>query len=308
MKTFLSRTLPVIFMILLYLAVFVPYLLYNGFIMDDWTVVNIGYYNTTYCSTVKSWFPFLTMRPLSSLFFGLAFFFKLNPFYYNLVNLGCYFSGLLILSYCLRKLFGGKTAYLFLLISPLCVISNVWIFSAPNLIPPNFSIFLWSLSLFFIYRHTISQKKFYYYLSYLLILLGWLIYDMIIFLTVCNIFLPVYIYFRDHDYTFRLFIKKAMKNIIPVLIITAIMVFYQKIITPMIGGQDISRLKLNISTLYLLPGTIANYILALLLQFPILLLTSFKYLSADNYCGVHHTRPSSDRVYHKFFTDEGKPR
>lgn len=282
MKKLNSKYFPVIILFLFHLSIFLPYLLSNGFIVDDWGIINTGEINSTFGTRIVTYFPYLTFRPLSAVLYGLTVFLKFNPVFYNLLNFIFFMTGLFMVSLTLKKIFGCFSSYIFLLIAPLSVISNTWIFSAATYYPCNFSIILWGLSLYLLYLHSGRNSTLFYYLSHLMVLLGCLIYDTIIFLTICNIFLPVYLFFRDHTFSTKTFLFKLLRNAIPIFIIVLLIFFYQNIIVQRIGGENLSRLNFHMHVVYQLPGYLFSYFKVLLIQFPLLLMTSVTFISSEN--------------------------
>lgn len=281
-KFFRSKYLLISGIVILYLSVFAPYILYNGFIVDDWGILYAGSKHASYFYIFGTYFPFMTFRPLQPLFFSLVVFFKDHAIIYNLINLVFYLGGFFLLAHLMRCVLGRLYFYIMLMILPFSVISNTWLFSALSLMGSNFSLLLWSLSLLFLYRHALTNRAIHYIFSYLFILIGWLIYDQIIFLTLCNVFFPIYVYFSNHEYRFKTLVIKIMQYSFPLVIVAAMILSYQRIVVPELGGQNLSRFAFTEHMFYNIPGNLAIYLGKISLQLPVLLMTSFRYMSIES--------------------------
>ncbi len=277
MKADLSKRLPAISLLVFYVSVFAPYITQNGFIVDDWGIVERGVSHPAYVANVASWYPFMTIRPLSSVFFGLSSFFLSHPQPYNVVNLLLYLAGFWLVGLTLKKLFGTTFFWLLLLTAPLSAISNVWIFSAPTYMGANFSILLWGWSLYLIDKDMETNRPVWYLGAYLCLLAGWLIYDLVPFLAVFNVFLPVMKPRSGNSGEGSWPVRQLLRYGLPLVVLALVILTYQKVITPWLGGMDISRAAVSGKTLRHLPGHFWHFLGVIGLQFPALLVSGLQY-------------------------------
>jgi len=257
---------------------FIEYILKNGFIIDDWSIILYGLRSKSYIETVESWFPVLFFRPLNSFCISISYFFKQNAILYNLINLFMYISSFIVLGVCLRKILGSYFLPIFILLSFTPLISSTWIFSSATFWGQNLSILLWSTSLLLITKYVDNMRVIYYVLSFFLLLCSWLIYDIVAFLLLLNILIPFYLYFKNNNFSYPRIKKFLVIYALPVFSIVVFILLYQKIVVPMLGGLNVSRLSLESPIIRITMATGA-FLLAVFVEFPILLFESFSHLT-----------------------------
>ena len=207
---------------------------FGNFIQDDWSIVAKG--QVSVAKAAEMMCGVNNNRPLSCLYFG--FLTRLFPIYqiYILFIFFIYFlfikNILNIFNFLIENL-TIKKIFITFLIFPFF---SYTIFYSPAMQGIGASsLLLWSFSLLFLKKFLFSNKLFHLIISFIFILLMFLLYESATPLLGVNLFFPLL--FRKH--------KKFIYNFISIFFIMFFVYYLQKFIFPEIFNQDLSRIKLS---------------------------------------------------------------
>lgn len=212
-----------------------PVLFLGHFIQDDWGIISKYNFSIEYAS--KTMCGVNNNRPLSCLYFGLLtrlypifqvyFGFILMIYFFFIKNIFNIFDFLL-------KTEVTKKVFVTFLIFPFF---SYTIFYSPAMQGIGVtSLLLWSFSLIFLKKFLAKNKKIYIAISYLFILLMFLLYESATPLLGINLFFPLIYKNR----------KIFLYNFISIILIMLFIYYLQKNIFPIIFDIDLSRIKLSI--------------------------------------------------------------
>ena len=223
------------FIILLFiLIIHLPLLLYGDFQQDDFYIFNLS--NFSFRDSFSEVILQFSNRPFAAIFFSFItrFFFSYEFSYIlniALILLSCNFIIISFEKYFIKIFF--KEIFIIFCLIP--VFSYSVIFSTGMQITGNLSIFIWSISIFYLNRFLKenSLRHLIYSNSYLTLM--FLTYESAFPLLIINLTMP---FLQNNTKAF----KHVLITVITVLIISFI---FQKIILPEMFNADISRLRIE---------------------------------------------------------------
>lgn len=221
---------------LIFVIGYLPVILFGTFIEDDRGIVNLGYKNIPLA--IEHMCAVNNNRPLSCVYFGLLT--RLFP------NFQIYF----LFIYLIYSLF----IYIILKVFDFLILDNVVkkifitflifpFFSYTILYSPAMqgigalSLLLWSISILYLKKYLIEQKKINLFLSFFFIIILFLVYESSAPLLGISFFFPLL--FNK--------IKAFVINFVVIILLLIFVYYLQKIIFPIIFDIDLSRIKLSIS-------------------------------------------------------------
>jgi hypothetical protein len=230
------------------LVTYLPLILQGGIIVDDWGDI----YPTLSCQTFfecyRTWFPLFSNRPLAPLSItGFTMLFGTQFQYYLIFNSFIYLLALLITARVIRSIIGEYPTLIFLFLSCIPIISIPIIASPINQSTATFAFLYWALSLACLEKFCTTSSKPSYFLSYALLLCGFLTYEVILPLLVLTASLPLIINKTDIKYITK---KYFAQFILPIFVILSLVTLWQKGFAPNIFGVDYSRLTLSAHSIY----------------------------------------------------------
>lgn len=205
--------------------------------LDDWGWLPSLYVtNKNFLETLGSRFPLMTFRPLGALVYSvLPYFFIENLNIIFFINFVTYASGLGLLCQFLRRSQILNETKVFFTFCLLPVAASPVLFSPINLMPGNiFLLILSSLLLYNYIKREPTKSKL--VVNYLLLTSCFLLYDALFQLLILWFILLL---------SQKLTLKNVTHVLLPPVGAIFTIIIYQKIITPLIGGMNNSRLDLR---------------------------------------------------------------
>lgn len=201
--------------------IYIPYILYGGFLGDDWDVWGASYFDQTFWRMLThriSWFA--PQRPLQAYLLTMTgFAFGGNPNGYIIVNLCLWIGSIACLAFVLKSYRGKIEALLFICIASIPVISSTTLFSPAATIVVSASMFFWSLSLLTLHHYLETHETRYYILTYLLIIIGFLIYEVFLPLLIITVSVPICRTIEKKPLSFTVIRRPVFIFIMPVIAI-----------------------------------------------------------------------------------------
>ena len=267
------RLKPLFFLIVFFLASYLPLFLNGGIIVDDWGDIahNLDCVSFSHC--YQTWFPLFSNRPLAPLpITGATFLFGNHFSAYLVFNATIFFVAIGLTANIIRKLIGAYPALVFTIIAALPTIAMPVIVSPINQLTATVSFLYWAISLSLLFNYCVTKSNLAYILSYVFLLFGFLTYEVILPLLPFTAFLPLVVEKSTlNKYLFRYFIS----FILPILVILLLVILWQKTIAPLFMDVD-SRLKFNTSRALAMLHTWAH---VFYMQFPLLIKKVWGYLT-----------------------------
>lgn len=269
-----------IFMALVVLAIYIPFIFNGGVIYDDWSVLSLGAHHPGIVNSYSAYFSSFSNRPLAPLLLGMVSnLFGQNVTLYILLTLIFWISSTLVVATVLKKYFNNVFFTIFITIAIFPVFSSVVIFSPAMLLIGSSSVFLWSMSLFFLNSAISKSKTVFYALSYFLAICSVLVYEVVLPLFIISALWPLIRLKKDcFSFTKSGILKYLSKFVSPFAIIVALIFIYQKVIVPLFAS-DISRLRFE--GLIIIPQVFAKFLTVITLDIPYLLLSSLSYVGTQ---------------------------
>jgi hypothetical protein len=234
-------------LVLFLLATYLPLLLKGGIIVDDWGDISQNLSCAGFFECYGSWFPLFSNRPLAPLpITALTLLFTTHFSYYLIFNTFIYFLAIGITFRIIYQIAGGYPALVFAFLVSIPMIAMPVIASPINQSTATVAFLYWALSLQFLFSYCQTKSKIYFGFSYILLLCGFLTYEVILPLLGLTFLLP---FILDTDSLFKHPKKYFIQFILPVLIILFAVIVWQKGIAPKIYKIDYSRLAATPETL-----------------------------------------------------------
>jgi len=273
----------IIFILLLIIAIsYFNYIFFGGFgTGDDLTnVLRVTDQNYNLLESIKNnLLGNQASRPISLILKEIVhFFFRENVRIYIIFNILTWFLSVIFISFVLSNFVNKNINYTFILLSSFPFFSSA-IFAGPYLFTSYiFCIFLWSLSIFFVIIHAKNNKKIYYFLSLFLIILSLLTLEYIFPLFILSALLPICYKLKEigkvkRKFLIKLFIIYVLPLIIILIIFLLFKIYFVKFYANInnIYGLTNINIKSFLQSFY--------FIIVILVEVPILLIESLKYLS-----------------------------
>ena len=256
--------------------IYVPYVIKGGFIIDDWGVVYQAKKYSSFWQNYLSWFPLFSNRPLAPFILAIVstVFNDWSPGYI-MTNLFFWLSSVIITARIFEKYTSKVFFVFFVFFASIPVIASTLIFSTAMQLVSAFSFLLWSISLLLLCRYLISKKKILYILSYAVLLMSFLIYEITLPLLAITALFPLYIEYFYGKLVIRNPVRLILRYFSPIAIILIIVLLYQKLIMPRFMIVY-SRLDFKFSWDFIL-SHITSWCSAVFFDFPILLVSSLTY-------------------------------
>lgn len=250
---------------------YVPYLLYGGFIVDDQAIAGVSANNAGFVMTYKTLFPQFANRPFAPLLFSITsnvFGDTIRP--YLAINAIVWLSAIALIAWVIRRAVHLPAAMLFFIFGSLPIFSSTILFSPAVMIMGSFSVLFWAVSLYAVLIYTQKRRPFLLITSSFFALLSLLSYEATLPLLVFNLLLPLIIGELETRERFNvLYIKRY---VVPVASALILAVLYQKVLAPQLS-PDISRLRFR--GLAIIPAATSKFIFLLVADIPLLLGRAF---------------------------------
>ena len=247
-RLLLIMTLLAIFLTSLYL----PLILGGGIIADDWGDISQTLNCANFFECYLSWFPLFSNRPLAPLPITTAtLLFKTNFSWYLILNTTIYLLSLFIIGNLLRRILGTFPALIFIILGSIPFIGMPIVISPINQLTATFSLLYWAISLHCLFIYLQKSSKLVYALTYILLLLSLLTYEITLPLLIFSALFPFII--KDKKERFSYFYY-FLNYLLPIIVVLLIAICWQKILAPLFFSAVYSRLAFdpsNISIFFL---------------------------------------------------------
>lgn len=242
-----SQYLTSVSLVLFLLATYLPLLLKGGIIVDDWGDISQNLSCSGFFECYKSWFPLFSNRPLAPLpITATTLLFTTHFSYYLIFNTFIYFLAIGFTFRIIYQLVGASSAMVFAFLASIPMIAMPVIASPINQSTATVAFLYWAISLQFLYSYCKNKSKFFYFLSYLFLLFGFLTYEVILPLLGLNFLLPFILNTNNLISDLK---KYFIQFVLPIISILLAVIFWQKVAAPRIYEIDYSRLAATPDTL-----------------------------------------------------------
>ena len=234
-------------LVLFILATYLPLLLKGGIIVDDWGDISQNLSCSGFFECYKSWFPLFSNRPLAPLpITATTLLFTTHFSYYLIFNTFIYFLAIGITFSIIYQIAGWVPALVFAFLASIPMIAMPVIASPINQSTATVAFLYWAFSLQLLFSYCQTKSKVSFCLSYLLLLCGFLTYEVILPLLGLNFLLP---FILNTNNPFTHFKKYFIHFVLPILSILFVVILWQKVAAPRIYAIDYSRLAATPDTL-----------------------------------------------------------
>jgi hypothetical protein len=252
MRFYKRISLKLLFISIILVIIF-PLLILGDFQQDDFYISSLN--NLNFNSSLSSIFSQFSNRPLAAIFFSiLSIFFYSYEHFFLLNIILILFSCNFIIKAFNEYFISRSSRVIFTVLCLVPIYSYSTIFSSGMQIVGNLSIFIWSISIYFLNKFIKTDKFTYLMASNIVLFSMFMTYESAFPLIILNLFLP---FFKKN----LIKLKHIFITVMLTLILSAIV---QKLILPHLFNQDISRLRvddLNLNSFILYMG--ANLLLLL---------------------------------------------
>lgn len=273
--------LAAVLIIITILIIYVPYIAHGGFVIDDWGVVQVAKVHSGFIQTFQGWFPLFSNRPLAPVVLTItSMLFGQWATGYIILNLLFWFSTIFITAFVLRKYLSTTVLLLFCAFAAFPTISSTVIFSPAMQMVAVFSMFLWSLSFYFMDKYLDINKFRYYILTYLVLSIALLIYEIIFPLIIIIALLPLVKFYQKEDISKGKILSYFTKFLLPLMALFTIYVLLQKFILP---KYTIVYSRLNLGSISQIKYALHSWLIVFLKSFPKFICTALPHLGSKIY-------------------------
>lgn len=254
---------------------YLPLLLNGGIITDDWGDIFESINCNNFWQCYADWFPLFSNRPLAPLPITLTTrFFGTHYSLYLLTNTVIYLGALLITARAFTPFISLFSQLVFILLAAVPFIAMPVIVSPINQLTATVAFFYWAASLYLLVKHCQSGSRYGYFFAYLLLLCGFLTYEIILPLLFFTAFLPSLL-LTPKD--LNSWLKYFTKFIVPILAILILVIFWQKLLAPYFM-EVYSRLNFNPAHI---SRNLFTWIHLFIAQIPSLFIRAIPYISYE---------------------------
>jgi hypothetical protein len=230
-------------LILFIAGAYAPLLLKGGIIADDWGDIAQNLICNGFFECYRSWFPLFSNRPLAPLPITVTtLLFGLNTSWYLIVNTALYLGALFITAKTIKAFLSPFATAFFIALGSIPIIAMPVVVSPINQSTATLAFLLWALSLLQLRDFCLKNSWISYFLVYLLLFASLLTYEIMLPLLVLTTALPFVMdsrILKNHPIQF------AVRFILPVITVLALVLIWQKILAPMAFGIVHSRLSFD---------------------------------------------------------------
>jgi hypothetical protein len=257
-------------------ALYAPLLLNGGIITDDWGDIFASINCNTFWQCYADWFPLFSNRPLAPLPITLTTrLFGTHYSLYLLTNSFIYLSALFITARAFTPFISPFSRQVFILLAAVPCIAMPVIVSPINQLTATVAFLYWAASLYLLVKYCQSGNRYGYFFTYLLLLCGFLTYEIILPLLFFTAFLPALLITPKDLISW---LKYFTKFIVPILIILILVIFWQKVLAPYFM-EVYSRLNFNPAHF---SRNLFTWIHLFIAQLPNLFITAIPYISYES--------------------------
>ena len=253
-------------------CIYMPFLLNGGIITDDWGDILESINCNSFWQCYGDWFPLFSNRPLAPLPITLTTrIFSTNYWLYPVTNTAIYLIAIGVTAKAVTPFLNSFSRQLFVLLASVPCIAMPVITSPINQLTATVAFLYWAISLQLLLRSSFERNKNFYLLSYLILLCGFLTYEIILPLLVMTAFLPALLFPTK---SFKCYQRYFLRFIVPILAVLLLVITWQKILAPTFM-EVFSRLNFDPSHL---TRNLYTWISVFSFQLPILFTKALQYL------------------------------
>lgn len=229
-------------------AIYLPLMLGGGIIADDWGDILQSINCNSFWQCYGDWFPLFSNRPLAPLPITLTTRLFTNHYpLYLITNSAIYLAAIAITAKSFSPFLSRFSLQVFFLLAAIPFIAMPVIVSPINQLTATVAFLYWGISLNLILKFRVMGSRINYFLSYILLLCGFLTYEIILPLLFFTGFLPALLQPKNVDSGYksiRNLVNYFVQFIAPILGVLLLTLFWQKVLAPHFI-EVFSRLNFN---------------------------------------------------------------
>ena len=244
--------------------------------IDDWLMMEQSYFDHDAWKTLLYWNTVGGggMRPLSSVFFALLPpLFGMSPIPYILFNTACWVAAILLISRVIKEYYGDAAAFWFCGLGIVPTIASSTIFEPYVMIIGSSSTLLWALSLWNLRQYLKGKQTRHLLLTYGLIILGLLIYEVSAPLLLITALLPLLPTLSKGRLSEALR-REVLSSALPVVAILVGFAIFQKLIVPLYG---VSYSRLSARPLGDMARSFGRWLFSVAIDAPVMMFSSLQH-------------------------------
>ena len=215
------------------------------------------------------------MRPLGSTFFALTPpLFGTNPVPYILLNTACWIAVIVLVSRVVKDYCGESAALWFIVLGIIPTIASSTIFEPIVMIIGSSSTLFWALSLWNLQEYLKGKKTLNLILTYLLVIIGLLIYEVSAPLLLITALLPLLPTLANHRWSESLVRREALRYGAPVALVIISLALFQKLIVPLYG---VSLSRLSARPLGDMARSFGRWFFSVVVDTPVMMVSSLQH-------------------------------
>ncbi|MBD1208733.1 MAG: hypothetical protein H9535_09900 [Ignavibacteria bacterium] len=276
-----NRRLVFVAVLVLGCVAYLPYIFGGGsFMIDDLMMIVQSHFDKSVWKTFVFWNTLGGggMRPLGSTFFALTPpLFGTNPIPYILLNTACWIAAIALVSRVVKDYCGESAALWFTVLGIIPTIASSTIFEPIVMIIGSSSTLFWALSLWNLQEYLKGKKTLNLILTYLLVIIGLLIYEVSAPLLLITALLPLLPTLANHRWSESLVRREALRYGAPVALVIIGLALFQKLIVPLYG---VSLSRLSARPLGDMARSFGRWLFSVVIDTPVMLVSSLTHYGA----------------------------
>lgn len=276
-----NRRLVFVAVLVLGCVAYLPYIFGGGsFMIDDLMMIVQSHFDKSVWKTFVFWNTLGGggMRPLGSTFFAVTPpLFGTNPVPYILLNTACWIAAILLVSRVVKDYCGEAAALWFIILGIVPTIASSTIFEPIVMIIGSSSTLFWALSLWNLQEYLKGKKTLNLILTYLLVIIGLLIYEVSAPLLLITALLPLLPTLANYRWSESLVRREALRYGAPVALVIIGLALFQKLIVPLYG---VSLSRLSARPLGDMARSFGRWLFSVVVDTPVMLVSSLTHYGA----------------------------
>lgn len=218
------------------------------------------------------------MRPLGSAFFAIMpALFGINAIPYVLINTGCWIVAIIVVSRLVKDYCGESAALWFIVLGIIPTIASSTIFEPLVMIIGSSSTLFWALSLWNLQQYLQGKQTRHLVLTYLLVIVGLLIYEVSAPLLLITALLPLLSDLGQQRWSESIR-RTGVQYGLPVVLIIISFAFFQKLIVPFYG---VTQSRLSARPFGDMVRSFARWLFSVVIDTPVMLVSSLTHYGSN---------------------------